>query len=287
MRNANLVEWESGREGCLCTNIAVYAYILLFGSLVKYWEANTAADAREMTIADIMVDIEEYIRPVLEFLETHKSAQIEAAFKVPFGSGGPIEYYYRLCKLIKERCPDFVPEGMEKWEEEQSEDRILDTDAKLKEIVSEMRRYIFDVFRVIYGEEKNLYWEKGVTDNGIKADAYKTALDTKAEDRLPLETYLEIVQMKKFVENKSNWHLFKEVFNIPEPGVKGLAKNVKWMKRINELRRIPGHPAKERKYKVEDFEYIDFIYEELMKRIKEAQANPVLEIDPNDREDDD
>ena len=91
---------------------------------------------------------------------------------------------------------------MEKWEEEQSEDRILDADAKLKEIVSEIRKYIFDVFRAIHGEERNLYWEKGVTDNSIKADAYKTALDTKAEERLPLETYLEVVQMKKIVENK-------------------------------------------------------------------------------------
>ena len=74
---------------------------------------------------------------------------------------GPIEYYYRLCKVIKEKCPDFVPEGMEKWEEEQSEDRILDTDAKLKEIVSEIRKYIFDVFRAIYGEEREPILGKG------------------------------------------------------------------------------------------------------------------------------
>jgi hypothetical protein len=49
------------------------------------------------------------------------------------------------------------------------------------------------------------------------------------------------------------------------------------MDRVNELRRIPAHPARERHYKVEDFEYIDFIHDELMRRIKEAQANPVLE----------
>jgi hypothetical protein len=57
------------------------------------------------------------------------------------------------------------------------------------------------------------------------------------------------------------------------------------MERINELRRIPGHPAKERKYKLEDFEYIDFIHDELMKRIKEAQANPVLESQGSEDDD--
>ena len=67
-----------------------------------------------------------------------------------------------------------------------------------------------------------------------------------------------MLEMKKVVEAKAVWPLFKPVFNIPEPGEKGQAKNLKWMERVNELRRIPAHPAKERKYKVEDFEYIDF-----------------------------
>jgi len=64
--------------------------------------------------------------------------------------------------------------------------------------------------------------------------------------------------------------MFKPVFNIPEPGEKGQAKNLKWMERVNELRRIPAHPAKERKYRVEDFEYIDFIYDEFSQRLLTA-----------------
>ena len=277
IRGANLTEWENGRDGNLCTNVAIQAYIMLLGSLVKYWEANTAADAREMSVEDIMLEVEEYLKPVTDFLESHNSAQIKTAFQVPFGSGGPPEYFYRLCKLIKERFSDFVPEGMERWEEEQSEDKIQEADIKLKEIVSEMRNYMFDVFKIIYGEKKDIYWDKGIADKSIKAAAYSRSLDTEPEDRLPMETYLEVVEMKKIAENKTNWPLFKAVFNIAEPGEKGFAKNVKWMERVNELRRIPAHPARERKYKVEDFEYINFIYEELMTRIKAAQMNPVLE----------
>lgn len=32
-----MAEWESGRDGVLCTNVAVQAYIMLLGALVKYW----------------------------------------------------------------------------------------------------------------------------------------------------------------------------------------------------------------------------------------------------------
>jgi DNA sulfur modification protein DndB len=278
IRDANLTEWESGRDGYLCTNVAVQAYIMLLGSLVKYWEANTAADAREMSVEDMMIEIEEYLKPLVEFLKSSNAAQIKTAFQVPFGSGGPPEYYYRLCKMIKAEYSDFQPEGLEQWEEEQSEERIKDADLQLKTIVSEMRNYIFDVFRVVHGEK--FYWDRGVTDNSVKAEAYKKSLDVDVEERLPLETYLEVVEMKKIVENRQNWNLFKTAFNIPEPGENGVAKNLKWMVRVNELRRIPAHPARERHYKLEDFEYIDFVHNELMSRLKEAQANPVFETSP-------
>ena len=53
------------------------------------------------------------------------------------------------------------------------------------------------------------------------------------------------------------------------------------MERVNELRRIPAHPAKERKYKLEDFEYIDFIYAQFTKRLALAlESEPSAELDP-------
>ena len=275
IRNANLAEWESGRDGNLCTNVAVQAYTMLLASLIKYWEANTASDAREMDIGEIIVALEEYLKPVTDFLESSNSVQIKTAFHVPFGSGGLPEYYDRLCKLVKSKYSDFVPEGMEEWEEEQSEEKIQEADNKLKRIVEEMRTYIFDVFRAIHGDR--LYWDRGVTDKTIKSNAYTKSLDVDTDDRLPLETYLDVLEMKKIVENKTNWPLFKAVFNIVEPGEKGFTKNLKWMDTVNELRRIPAHPARERKYKVEDFEYIDYIYQEFASRIAAAQADPVLE----------
>ena len=59
------------------------------------------------------------------------------------------------------------------------------------------------------------------------------------------------------------------------------------MLRVNELRRIPGHPAKERKYKLEDFEYIDFIHGEFMARLERAQKQPMPDLALAAGEDDD
>ena len=277
LRNANMVQWESGREGYLCTNVAVQAYILFLGSLIKYWEANTAADSREMLVEDILLELDEYMTPIREFLEHADENTISTRFKVPFGSGGPPEYYYRLCHIVKEKFPDFQPEGMQDWETEQSEENKNKADRNINELIMNIQKYIFKVFRSIHGESKDAYWDKGIPDKSIKAKAYERSLDYEVEERLPLETYLEVIEYKKIVEHRQNWNLFKAAFNIPEPGERGLAKNLKWMDRLNELRRIQAHPSEKRHYKVEDFEYIDYIYELFNRQSREAAENPIFE----------
>jgi DNA sulfur modification protein DndB len=286
IRNANIKHWDLGREGNVCTNVSVQAYIMLLGSIIKYWEANTASDAREATAEEILLDTEEYIEPILDFLEHNDDAAIGGLFQVPFGSGGPPEYYFRLCKLVKSKYPDFIPEGMKEWEEEQSEENISTADKKIKEIIVEMGKHIFTVFKVLYGEGKDAYWDKGVPDKSIKAKAYERSLDDEVEDRLPLESYLDVIEFKKVVEHKQNWRFFKDVFNIPEPGEKGLAKNLKWLDKLNDLRRIPSHPSEKRHYKVEDFEYIDYIFDQFFQRLAEAQKNPKLDTSSSTEIDD-
>lgn len=279
LRDSNFRQWEKGRAGHLCTNVAIQGYLMLLKSLIGYMEANKGMDARELTPQELIMEIEEYTDPILKSISGASDSQMEKSFKVPFGSGGPPEYYYRLCRLVKQEFSDFAPEGMDDWEAEQSDEKIEIADRKLKELNMKVQSYIFRVFKDEYGTARDAYWHKGVTDKEIKTDAYKKSLDYDDEDRLPLEHYLDFIHYKKIVENKVHWPMFKPVFDIPEVGEKGHAKNVHWMKRVNELRRIPAHATDERRYKVEDFEYIDWVHEEFMQRLEAAA--PVDRETPN------
>lgn len=267
LSTANPSEWEIGRKGHVCTNVSLQAHLKLLGSLIVYMEANKGMNARELNPNEIIAEIEEYIDPIIEFLNKSNSQQIEKRFKVQFGSGGPKEYYYRLCSMIREHFSDFSPEGIEEWIEGQSEDRVRDADQKLKEINIKVQKQIFDTFKELYGEENSAYFDKGITDKKIKGSAFNKSLENDLEDRLPLENYLDFIEYKKIVEQKQNWPSFKNVFDIPEPGEKGYTKNIQWMERINEIRRIPAHPTEKRQYKTKDLEYIDFVYAELTERL--------------------
>lgn len=271
--SANLSQWEAGRKGYLCTNVALQAYLQLFGTIIDYMESNKGLSARELEPSELISEIDEYMNPILSWLEDATDFAMEKEFKVQFGGGGPREYYFRLCKMIRKSFSDFTPEGLDEWTEEQSEERISEVDKKLKELNIVVQKHIFSIFKEKYGEEKEAYFDKGITEKQIKTRAYETSLEVESEERLPLEHYLTFIDYKKIVENKIHWDLFKPVFNIPELGEKGYAKNLKWMQRINELRRIPAHPTEKKHYKADDFDYIDYIYEEFMRRFNLAKGS--------------
>lgn len=266
IRDNNLAQWELGRDGVICTNVAIQAFLMLLASLIEYMEANKGMDARELDASEIIMEIEEYLEPVLKFIATSPEPLLQSRFKVQFGSGGPPEYYFRLVSIVKSAFSDFAPEGYEKWEAEQSDDRIREADRKLKEINIGVQAYIFDTFKAMYGMDKDAYFHKGVIDKSIRTKAYEKSLDDDDDKRLPLENYLDVIEYKKIVENKQHWSVFKPVFDIPLPGQKGYSKNLSWMERLNELRRIPAHATRERSYKMEDFELIDFMFDEFSRR---------------------
>jgi DGQHR domain-containing protein len=273
IRDNNPTQWEKGRNGFLCTNVAIQGYLLLLSSLIKYMEGNKGLDAKELEPQEIIMEIEEYLDPILKYLSKASDAKIEKDFRVPFGSGGPPEYYYRLCRIAKEVTADFSPEGMDNWELEQSDEKNETADRKIKELNIKIQSYIFKRFKEIYGIEKDAYWNKGVLDKNIKIRAYEKSLEYEDEDRLPLEHYLDFIDYKRIIENKSHWPEFKPVFDIPELGDKGRSKNIEWMLKINELRRIPAHATEKRHYKVDDFDYIDYIHEEFNKRLALVESN--------------
>ncbi len=105
----------------------------------------------------------------------------------------------------------------------------------------------------------------------MKTKAYKQSLDDEKDKRAPIEAYLDFIDLQKIIENRNNWHYFKDAFNIPLPGVKGEAKNLAWMDRFNKLRRIPAHPHPHRYYRKDDFVFLDYLEKAVYLRLQKIK----------------
>lgn len=266
VKDSNQALWDAGRKGLLCTNIAVHGYLLLLSSLIDYAQKGSGLDMRELEPLALLSEIQSGLEPVLFWLNQATVDSMHNFFKVQFGSGGPSEYYFRLCQIVNSKVPDFLPEGFLQWVEEKSEERIGEADRKIKELNILVQKTIFNKLKEIYGTVNDAYLHEGVNNNEIMTKVYSKHL---ADNRqLPLENYFEFIEYKKIVERKENWPHFKEIFDIPEEGEKGRTKNLKWMERVNELRRIQAHATEDRRYKLEDLEYIDRIFDIFSSRLQ-------------------
>ncbi len=151
--------------------------------------------------------------------------------------------------------------------EEQSEEKIERAETQLKELAKRLHGYVFRQLRKRYGED---YFEKGVSNKQWRVEAYSRQQDDP--QRLPLQNYLDLIQLKGIVEKAGHWQMFKDVLDIPERGDKGKAKNLEWLGRLNVLRRIPAHPAEGRDFRMEDFDYLDWIHAKFFARYRRAET---------------
>ena len=264
---ANRDAWKAGRHGYVCTNVGVQGLLLIAASIIEHIETTGKLVAKETTTEALLAAVEPYVGPILVGLRDGGDGWIRERFKVKYGTGGLRQCHFRLARDVRTSTPNFSPEGFAEWLEEQSEEKIERAETQLKELTKQVHSYVFQQLRMRYGDD---YFERGVSNKQWRVDAYSRQQDDP--QRLPLENYLELIQLKKIVENSSHWHLFKDVLNIPEKRDKGKAKNLGWLEKLNVLRRIPAHPAEGRDFRIEDFDYLDWIHAEFFARYRRAET---------------
>ena len=262
IQRANPQLWDNGRDGFVCTNVGVQGLLVLAASLIQHCVEQAGMEPNGLSPELLLNEIETYLAPVQRKLQGADETWARHHLNVKYGSGGRRQYHYRLCRLVREGHSEFSPPGYDVWREEQSEERHETAESQLRDIATEVHSIIFKKLRDRYGDER--YFEDGISDINMKVKAFKRQQEDAK--RLPMDGYLDFIDYQKIVTARQHWPLFKETFNIPERGDKGMAKNVKWMTRINELRRIPAHPTEERGFALEDFDYLDWIHHEFFRR---------------------
>ena len=232
-------------------------------ALIDYMQSETAQEPHSMEADELIDQIKPYLEPVLDFVETAEEAEFTKRFKQPFGSGGPPRYFGQLCLLVQSKFPNFKPAGFEELLSEQKTEITERADALNKSLVDRVHKHVITVLRANYGPEE--FFNKGIPLKEIKLDAMNKMYEDKENPMNP-ENYLDVIGLKKIVEHPQNWEYFKDTLNIQLPTErKGQAKYLKWLERLNEVRRIPAHPYG-RSYKDEDIEFIEFISEQLEAR---------------------
>lgn len=263
VRQANIVRWDSGKAGLVCTNVAVEAYVKLLGELCSFLHTDTGNDPRDLTETELLEDLAKYLAPVLKVVAEASDAEFSARFKVPFGSGGPARYFHRLTDLVKTSFPTFAPAGHEDFVKENEEALTKRADQQVRALQEQVPAFIVRRLRDAYDGEKFL--QQAVKNKDILSDAFKKQVAADVDDQGPLETYIDFIDFRKIVESKENWPHFSDVLSVQLPGEAHAARHLKWFDEVNRIRRIPAHPFG-KKYKEKDIEILDSVFSALSER---------------------
>ena len=263
VRAANLARWEGGAADLLCYIPAIQAHLRLCGEVIRYLERCQKINPHELDANDLADAVIDFSKPLFDFITSANAKEFRERFYVPFGSGGPARYYYRAAEVLHRQTPDFEPEGLREHLAGTNKAMKDECDRLVPWITGAIHGHVVRKLRERYGED---FFNIGIKNKEIKKKAYEKSLDDPTGAK-PLETYLDVIELKKIAESSENWPNFKDTLSIPlqqEP--KNLAKYVNWIEQFNEVRKIWAHPYG-RAYSDEDISLLKLIEAELRKRL--------------------
>ncbi|MFH1805440.1 MAG: DGQHR domain-containing protein [Pseudomonadota bacterium] len=263
IEEASPARWSTGKAGYLCSNFGVYGHVRLLGELISYAATEEKFSPIEAELDELYPTLGNYLVPVSEFLSQASDEEFSKRFKVPFGSGGDIRYFFKLVELVRKTHPNFSPEGYEDYIQTLSNEAINQADRAVKWIQRVVPLYVIDQLKELY---KEAYFDRGVPSE-IQKSCQSKRIDAGPDSPLPVETYLEWLNVKKIVEQKDLRKHFSPALSIKlEDEQNGREIYLKWFDKINEIRRIPAHPSG-RQYKMDDIDFLRRISNQLSNQL--------------------
>ncbi|MER8524813.1 DGQHR domain-containing protein [Mesorhizobium sp. M1272] len=263
IRQANIIRWDAGKAGLLCTNVSVEAYIKLLGELCSFLHTDTGNDPRDLGETELLAELGKYLAPVLKIVGEASDSEFATRFKVPFGSGGPARYFHHLTDIVKGTFPTFAPIGHEDFVKENEEAKTKRADQQVRVLQEQIPAFIVRRLKDVYEGEK--YLQQAIKNKEILSDAFKKQVTADMDDQGPLETYIDFIDFKKIIESKENWPHFSDALSVRLPNEAHAARYLKWFDEVNRIRRIPAHPFG-KKYKIADIEILDSVFSTLAER---------------------
>jgi len=255
LRDANVSRWDAGRSGEFSTNVGLRALLLLFDALIRHAETiNKNFEPANATAAEIADEALSIAKPLIAYLRLATDEKFIERFGRKYGSGGPPEYYMEMAQIIWETNKKFDPLGLQDHLASKDDTRVKNAESTIKFIEARATDLIVSHFKKLHGKN---YWNY-VGTKEMRVKAYERQQEQPPEEQLDPEAYLDFVDKKRIVEKSENWNAFRPYFDIPLAGEKGFAKNLKWMDRLNELRRVIAHSYK-RSFKPADLDFLEWI----------------------------
>lgn len=270
IREACLEEWDKGDSdnGMLTMNRGIQAVVRVIDDVVNMLVEKGMINPKTQALDDMFGLIQYYLKPLTDYIN-NLNAEQRKDLRGYFGGGADTRFWRAYQKAIADMRPDFTPEGLEEFWQNETKMYNEETVSMIQEIVTKVKLLIsirlndyFGESWLIKGLPKNIYTRaKGEADEAI----YIHITNTGEEIDIPIWDYVTLPECKQIVLNGKNWSLFfEDTFVRPEEANLVGGKDVKtnWLLKVNS---ISSKLSKESySVPVDEYTYVKSIYDWLM-----------------------
>ncbi len=270
IREACLEEWNKGDRdnGILTINRGIQAVIRVIDDIVNMLVEKGMIFPKSQDTDDMFGLIQYYLKPIADYINNINTEQ-RKDLRGYFGGGADTRFWRAYQKAIADVRPDFKPDGLvDYWQNEskvyneETQTMLRDIKSKIKLIISERLEDYYGDSWLIKGLPKNIYTRaKSEADEAI----YEHVSNNGEDDEIPVWDYVTLSECKPIIINGKNWSLFfEDVFVRPEEDNIAGGKEAKtdWIPRLSTI----VNKLSKDSYSVpeDEYSYVKSIHEWLM-----------------------
>ena len=270
IRETCLEEWDKGDSdnGMLTMNRGIQAVVRVIDDVVNMLVEKGMINPKTQALDDMFGLIKYYLKPLTDYINNLNTEQ-RKDLRGYFGGGADTRFWRAYQKAIADMRPDFTPEGLEEFWQNETKMYNDETVSMIQEIVTKVKLLISERLNDYFGESwlikglpKSIYTRaKGEADEAV----YIHVTNTGEEIDIPIWDYVTLPECKQIILNGKNWSLFfEDTFVRPEEAYITGGKDAKtdWLLRVNS---IANKLAKESYcVPVDEYSYVKSVYDWLM-----------------------
>ena len=233
--------WQLGDApgGYLCTNNGIRALFHVIKDITDHIRQEDGTDLCLFDADETFASIKLYLQALIDYFKGASVQEIQAFRRVGSSLTAVRQQAYGLEAQISMTFGHFRPHGLQAYLASRDEAGTEEAAGKVTKIHRRLFDYVIETLKKHYGTQGKAWWIKGIPVR-IRTKC-TTAWEEKnrrgkEESNLYLIDYIDICIQ--------NWNLVKGVISLDARDKENKRANTKWIKDLNEIRKITTHPER-------------------------------------------
>lgn len=233
--------WKTGdgQGGYLCTNNGIRALFHVIKDVADHVRQKDGTDLYLFEADEAFNEIKPFLQALIDLFKAAKPQEIQAFRRIGSSLTAVQQQSFGMEAHIQRIFPDFRPAGLQEYLDSRDEVGTEEAAARVTKIHRKLFDHVIGTLKYHYGTQNKAWWVRGIPLEIRKqctAEWESKNREGEEESQLYLISYIDICI--------SNWDLVKDVISLDAKDKDNKKQNTKWIRELNEIRKITTHPER-------------------------------------------